>query len=159
MNNLFYNSLNGYQQQNAFNRANYSLTRAGEPISVNGEESVTAFPTLPNTKTILFHQSEPLFYCKTTDDTNFPIVKTYRYYEEIKSSPQHSQFVTHEELNKFKEEVLNEQHLWSNTNAQPTALAHGEQHPSGTETGEFVESKSESSTNASITSKPESSIW
>lgn len=161
MNNLFYNSLTGYQQPAILNKNNYSLVRAGEPVSVNGEESANAFPTLPNTKTILFHESEPIFYCKTTDDTNFPVMKTYHYYEEIKSSPQETQFVTYEEFNKFKEGLLNEQHLWSNTNAKltPTASATGKQYPSGAENGEHIESKSESSTNASITNQPESSIW
>jgi hypothetical protein len=46
-------------------------------------------------------------YIKSTDASNFPIIRTFKF-EEVTNVPQKTeQFVTIEEFNKFKEEVLN----------------------------------------------------
>lgn len=160
MNNLFYNALAGAQGQTYPFRNNVAYSRSGEPISVNGIESVNAFQTMPNTKTILFHATEPIFYCKMTDDNNYPEVKIYRY-TEIKPTSKESQFVTIEEFNKFKEELINgqQQHIWSKSSDEPVLPTDGEQHSTSAEANEHAGSKSKSSTNAASPNDAESSIW
>lgn len=157
MDNLIFNTLNGYQTNPIYsNRNNISYSRSGEPVSVNGMGSVNAFQTLPNTRTVLFHSSEPIFYCKVTDDNNYPNIKVYRY-TEIKPTSQESQFVTIEEFNKFKEDILNgqQQHIWNKSNDEPA----GTPNPASATTNEYIGSKSEPNTDVAESSEPESPIW
>ena len=61
----------------------------------------------PNSSVALFHESEDILYVKTTDGAGFPTIKTFRFepYEEPKV--EFEKYVTLDEFNKFKEEVLN----------------------------------------------------
>ena len=74
---------------------------------VNGIESAKAYPTAPNSMYALFDSNEDVFYVKTTDASNFPVIKKYRFHEE--TEPQQTetpQYVTLEEFEKFKKEIL-----------------------------------------------------
>ena len=61
----------------------------------------------PNSAVALFHESEDILYVKTTDGAGFPTIRTFRFepFEVEPVSPQ--KYVTLEEFEKFKEEVLN----------------------------------------------------
>ncbi len=77
---------------------------------VNGLESAKAFKTLPNSTYALFDANEDVMYIKQTDASNFPTIRRFRFVEEAEPAPpQQVQYVTMEEFNKFKEEVLNAQ--------------------------------------------------
>lgn len=106
MNNLTY-GFNNYNQP--FNNLQnfYTTSRSGEPIFVNNLESARSFQTIPNTVTILFDKNENIFYRIETDANNAPDIKLYRYAEEQPALPEDAKYVTLEEFNKFKEEILN----------------------------------------------------
>ena len=74
---------------------------------VNGIESAKAYPTAPNSMYALFDSNEDVFYVKTTDASNFPVIKRYRFYEESEPKKEEApQYVTIEEFEKFKKEML-----------------------------------------------------
>ena len=74
---------------------------------VNGMESAKAYPTAPNSMYALFDSNEDVFYVKTTDASNFPVIKKYRFHEETELVKEEaSQYVTVEEFEKFKKEIL-----------------------------------------------------
>lgn len=106
------------QQPLAFNYAvqppvqNYTVptTRSSNLIRVNSFDSAKAYPTSPNSDTILFDENEDVMYLKTTDASNFPVIRKFRFYEEVEAETvkqDSSKYVTVEEFNKFKEELLN----------------------------------------------------
>ena len=76
-------------------------------IKVSGIEGAKAYQMPPNSSVALFHESEDILYVKTTDGAGFPTIKTFRFesYEEPKV--EFEKYVTIDEFNKFKEEVLN----------------------------------------------------
>ena len=87
---------------------NYAfMSKGNEPITVTGLDGAKAYPTMPNTRLILFDTTADVFYCKETDSNNFPTIRTYTYTEVKPTSNVDSQYVTLEEFNKFKEELLN----------------------------------------------------
>lgn len=139
MNNLMYGANPFYNQP---------LQRSGEPISVNGIESVKAYPTLPNSKIILFDANEDLFYCKETDSSNYPSIKIFRF-SEVKSTPKSEQYVTLDEFNKFKEEILNGKQFISRAIDDTAA---------DTADDEYVITKSDTRANAGKSSKAKSSV-
>lgn len=78
-------------------------------IQVNGIESAKAYPTLPNSTVALFDSNDDILYIKSTDASNFPTIRKFRFKEEsLETQAQNNiQYVTIEEFNKFKEEILN----------------------------------------------------
>ena len=76
-------------------------------IKVSGLDGAKAYQMPPNSSVALFHESEDILYVKTTDGAGFPTIKTFRFepYEEPKV--EFEKYVTLDEFNKFKEEVLN----------------------------------------------------
>ena len=83
---------------------------------VNGLESVKACATVPQSRMVYFDADEDIFYIKETDINNYPTIRAYRF-EEIKSPDKMSvEYVTIDEFNKFKEELLNgKQYIWNDT--------------------------------------------
>ena len=73
---------------------------------VNGIESVRMFQTKPNSKYVLFDLNEDILYIKQTDASNFPTITKYRYEKEVEDKPS-EKYVTVEEFEKFKEDLLN----------------------------------------------------
>lgn len=73
---------------------------------VNGIEGAKAFPTKPNSRYALFDMNEDIMYIKQTDAGNFPTITEYEYTKRI-TEPNSQRYVTIEEFERFKEEVLN----------------------------------------------------
>ncbi len=99
-----YNFQSGYQ-----NPYLSQLQRPNESqlIQVNGIESARAYPTQPNSTYALFDSNEDVMYIKSTDASNFPTIRRFRFVEENEEPKKQETYVTIEEFNKFKEEILN----------------------------------------------------
>ena len=78
-------------------------------IKVNGIESARAYPTQPNSMVALFDENDDIFYIKQTDASNFPTIRRFRFVEESEEQAKNDKYVTIDEFNKFKEEMLNGQ--------------------------------------------------
>ena len=94
-----------------FNMNNFQWQKPVAPapqqlLRVNGIESARMFPTSPNSTVALFDENEDIFYVKSTDASNFPTIKAYAF-KEVDTQNHGTQYVTLEEFNKFKEELLN----------------------------------------------------
>ena len=75
-------------------------------IKVNGIESAKAYPTQPNSMYALFDENDDVMYIKSTDASNYPTIRRFRFTEE-KEEASSPTYVTVDEFNKFKEELLN----------------------------------------------------
>lgn len=79
-------------------------------IRVNGIESAKAYPTTPNSMVALFDENDDVMYIKSTDASNFPTIRTFKF-TEVKDEPKHvpsdPQYVTKEEFEELKQEILN----------------------------------------------------
>lgn len=86
-----------------------AMTQPDSPLKVKGLDGAKAYPTKPNGMYALFDENEDVFYVKVTDQNNYPVsLKRYRFYEEEEPAvPEPPQYVTMEEFEKFKEEMLN----------------------------------------------------
>ena len=73
-----------------------------------GVEAARVYPTKPNSRVAMFDADDDIMYIKTTDANNFATVKKFRFYEEVDPEPE-DKFVTIDEFNKFKEEMINAQ--------------------------------------------------
>lgn len=136
-----------------------SFSRKGEPVSVNSIESIKTFPTEPNMRYVFFHAKEPIFYRVVTDGNNYPDITTFRYHEEL--APQAPQYVTIEDLNKFKEDLLNEWQHIRNESTTTSSITNTESITNTTSAtnGECVKSQPNPTTNVADVSKSESPIW
>lgn len=83
-------------------------------IRVNGLDSAKAYPTAPNSTVPLFDANEDIMYIKSTDASNFPTIRIFRFTEEQETPIPVQQYVTLEEFNEFKEEILNGKQFISN---------------------------------------------
>lgn len=117
MNPYFSPSIYTNAQANYPNLPNY-MTTSPTPLSsqaqgaqltrVNGIESARAYPTNPNSTVALFDENEDIMYIKSTDASNFPTIRKFRFIEEKEQLDiDNAKYVTMEEFEKFKEEVLN----------------------------------------------------
>lgn len=91
---------------NPFSNFQFMPTAGDQLRSVNGIEGAKQFPVAPNSRIALFDANEDIVYIKTTDAGGYPSVRTFRM-TEISDTPKETQYVTLEEFNKFKEELLN----------------------------------------------------
>lgn len=98
-------------QLNQMNRQYQSPANTGgqQLLRVNGIESAKMYPTSPNSSIALFDENEDVFYLKSTDASNFPTIRKFMFVEVFDQAPKpvETQYVTLEEFNKFKEELLN----------------------------------------------------
>lgn len=77
---------------------------------VNGIDSARAFPMKPNSTIALFDANEDIMYIKSTDSNNFATIRRFRFIEEPETPvQQNTDYVTKEEFNRFREEILNDQ--------------------------------------------------
>ncbi len=79
-------------------------------IRVTGMEGAKAYQMPPNSLTALFDNNEDIFYVKSTDGAGFPTIKTYKFTaveQEPKTEHPTGDFVTRQEFEQLKEEVLN----------------------------------------------------
>lgn len=101
--------------QNSYFNNPYPMTRQ-ELNRVNGMDSAKAFPTAPNSTVALFDSNDDVMYIKSTDASNFPTIRRFRFIEEPEVQNNNAQYVTVDEFNKFKEEVLNAQQFIQSAN-------------------------------------------
>lgn len=91
-------------------RTNYQTGVGGQQlIKVNGMDSARAYPTQPNSMVALFDENDDVFYIKQTDASNFPTIRRFRFVEESEEKSKDERYVTIDEFNRFKEEILNGQ--------------------------------------------------
>lgn len=86
---------------------NMQQTPGATLIKVSGMEGAKAFQMPPNAAVALFHESEDIMYVKTTDGAGFPTIHTFRFEPYEEDSVKVEQYVTLDEFNRFKEEILN----------------------------------------------------
>jgi hypothetical protein len=86
--------------------------QAPQPVElprVNGYDGALRFPLGPNSRIALFDGNEDIMYIKQTDAGGYPTVTRYRFTPEEQTTSDGQQYVTLDEFNKFKEEMLNGQ--------------------------------------------------
>lgn len=81
-------------------------------IRVTGLDGAKAYQMRPNSAVALFDGAEDIFYLKSTDGAGFPTIRVFRF-EEVTATPAAAtEYITKEEFEKFKEEILNgQQHI------------------------------------------------
>lgn len=97
-----------------FPSINLGAFMSGQKIpKVDGTKEADKYPTPPNSEVVLLDsKDDTLLYVKTTDINNYSTVKRCRYYEDPEPTAQElndQRYITIEEFNKFKEELLNAQ--------------------------------------------------
>lgn len=73
---------------------------------VNGIEQANIFQVPANRNAILMDNSKPLFYVKATNQMGQATIKMYKF-EEVPTTNQQPQYVTLQDLEVFKQELLN----------------------------------------------------
>jgi hypothetical protein len=94
---------------------------------VNGYESAMRYPMQPNSRIALFDANDDIMYIKQTDASGYPVITRYRF-TRVEENPQNDvQYVTLDEFNKFKEELLNgQQPVRKSESTKSTAKRNGE---------------------------------
>ena len=94
---------------------------------VNGYESAMRYPMQPNSRIALFDANDDIMYIKQTDASGYPVITKYRF-TRVEEKPQNDvQYVTLDEFNKFKEEMLNgQQPVRRSESTKSTAKRNGE---------------------------------
>lgn len=103
MNNLA-NPMGINMQNNIPVNSSLMLTR------VTGLEGAKAYQMPANSTVALFDNNEDLMYIKTTDGAGFPTIRTFSFSEVVANNnpvPDNVDYVTRDEFNKLKEELLN----------------------------------------------------
>lgn len=78
---------------------------------VNGYDGALRFPLGPNSRIALFDGSDDIMYIKQTDAGGYPTVTRYRFAPDEQPANSGQKYVTMDEFNKFKEDLLNGQQL------------------------------------------------
>lgn len=77
---------------------------------VTGIDGAKAYQMTPNSTVALFDNNEDIMYIKTTDGAGFPTIRTFSFNEVTHTTQQqvsNNEYVTRDEFNKLKEELLN----------------------------------------------------
>ena len=107
-------------------------------IRLNGMEGVRAYmrQMAPNSRDVGFDENDNIMYIMRTDSANCPSVTKYRFTEIVDAEPVQPQYVTLEEFNKFKEDVLNgQQSIRTQNNANKQSRNWNNQPSGGGKTG------------------------
>ena len=111
-----YGNIPGYQNFQPFNftpqpTPQNPVQQQQGLIKVSGIDGAKAYQMPPNAAIALFHESEDIFYVKTTDGAGFPTIRAFRFepMEEEAKEARDGRYVTIEEFNKFKEELYAKQ--------------------------------------------------
>lgn len=78
---------------------------------VNGRDGAMRFPLQPNSRIALFDADEDIMYIKQTDAGGYPIVTAYTFAPLESTQIINAEYVTMDEFNRFKEEMLNGKQL------------------------------------------------
>lgn len=69
-------NINGYMQDRS-----RSSQQFNNILRVSGPESAKAYYMPPNSQGVMFDADEPIFYWKSTDDSGFPTLRTFKFEE------------------------------------------------------------------------------
>lgn len=78
-------------------------------VRLNGMEGVNQYMRLmkPNSRAAGFDENDDILYIMQTDSSNYPSVRKFRFTEILDAESVSPEYVTLEEFNKFKEDLLN----------------------------------------------------
>ena len=103
--------LNGFNNYNQFQpQLNQPQMTAQNLIRVNGIDGAKAYQMPANSTVALFDNNEDIMYIKTTDGAGFPAIRTFAFNEVVANTnpiQDTADYVTRDEFNKLKEELLN----------------------------------------------------
>ena len=106
------NMMNAQQTYQAFQNP-YAMNMTPQTPTtltrVTGIDGAKAYQMTPNSTVALFDSNEDIMYIKTTDGAGFPTIRTFAFNEVVanNSVPENVDYVTRDEFNKLKEELLN----------------------------------------------------
>ena len=102
---------------NGFNNYNQFQPQLTQPqmttqnlIRVNGIDGAKAYQMPANSTVALFDNNEDIMYIKTTDGAGFPAIRTFAFNEVVANTnpiQDNADYVTRDEFNKLKGELLN----------------------------------------------------
>lgn len=105
------NMMNSLTNQMGMNmQNNIPVTNPLMLTRVTGLEGAKAYQMPANSTVALFDNNEDLMYIKTTDGAGFPTIRTFAFNEVVANNnpvPDNVDYVTRDEFNKLKEELLN----------------------------------------------------
>ena len=121
-----------FQNTNPFMRAPINETHLSRVKGINGAQE---YPISFNSEVALFDEEEDVFYVKQADANGYTRLTKYRY-EEVVDEPTGPSYVTMEDFEKFKKEVLDGQQRIQKTlksngyarNSKPVPANSGNQH-------------------------------
>ena len=103
--------LNGFNNYNQFQpQLNQPQLTTQNLIRVNGIDGAKAYQMPANSTVALFDNNEDIMYIKTTDGAGFPAIRTFAFNEVVANTnpiQDTADYVTRDEFNKLKEELLN----------------------------------------------------
>ena len=103
--------LNGFNNYNQFQpQLNQPQVNTQNLIRVNGIDGAKAYQMPANSTVALFDNNEDIMYIKTTDGAGFPAIRTFAFNEVVANTnpiQDTADYVTRDEFNKLKEELLN----------------------------------------------------
>ena len=103
--------LNGFNNYNQFQpQLNQPQVNTQNLIRVNGIDGAKAYQMPANSTVALFDNNEDIMYIKTTDGAGFPAIRTFAFNEVVANTnpiQDTGDYVTRDEFNKLKEELLN----------------------------------------------------
>ena len=103
--------LNGFNNYNQFQpQLNQPQVNTQNLIRVNGIDGAKAYQMPANSTVALFDNNEDIMYIKTTDGAGFPAIRTFAFNEVVANTnpiQDNADYVTRDEFNKLKEELLN----------------------------------------------------
>ena len=103
--------LNGFNNYNQFQpQLNQPQMTTQNLIRVNGIDGAKAYQMPANSTVALFDNNEDIMYIKTTDEAGFPAIRTFAFNEVVANTnpiQDTADYVTRDEFNKLKEELLN----------------------------------------------------
>ena len=103
--------LNGFNNYNQFQpQLNQPQMTPQNLIRVNGIDGAKAYQMPANSTVALFDNNEDIMYIKTTDGAGFPAIRTFAFNEVVANTnpiQDAADYVTRDEFNKLKEELLN----------------------------------------------------
>ena len=103
--------LNGFNNYNQFQpQLNQPQLTTQNLIRVNGIDGAKAYQMPANSTVALFDNNEDIMYIKTTDGAGFPAIRTFTFNEVVANTnpiQDTADYVTRDEFNKLKEELLN----------------------------------------------------
>ena len=103
--------LNGFNNYNQFQpQLTQPQVNTQNLIRVNGIDGAKAYQMPANSTVALFDNNEDIMYIKTTDGAGFPAIRTFTFNEVVANTnpiQDTADYVTRDEFNKLKEELLN----------------------------------------------------